>query len=183
MNQSAITVRYAKAFFSLAKEKNLQETLKSDIELIFSVCEKSSDFVMLLESPVVKTMKKVELFTLIFGEKIHSYTFNFLKLIAEKKREAYIPNICLYFLSLIRKEQNIKTAVLTTASEIEVDTVKKIEKLIEKKLNAKVELSSKVNPNIIGGLILRLEDKQCDASVATQLKKIKQTLIETEIKQ
>jgi len=183
MDQSAITVRYAKAFFSLAKEKNLQETLKSDVELIFSICEKSSDFILLLETPIVKTMKKVELFTLIFSGKIHDHTLNFLKLIAENKREIYIPGICRNFLSLTRKDQNIKTAVLTTASEIETDTVKKIKKLIEKELGTKIELSTKVNSNIIGGLILRLEDKQCDASVTTQLKKIKQTLLETELKQ
>ena len=182
MNQSAITVRYAKAFFSLAKEKNLQEILKSDMELIFSICEKSSDFILMLKSPVVKTMKKIELFTLIFSGKIHDYTHKFLKLIAENKRETYIPDICRNFLSLARKDQNIKTAVLTTASEIETDTVKKIEKIMEKELNAKIELSTKVNPNIIGGMILRLEDKQCDASVTTQLKKIKQTFLETELK-
>ena len=183
MAQSAITVRYAKAFFSLAKEKNLQDTLKSDIELIFSVCEKSSDFTLLLENPIVKTRRKVELFTLIFSDKIHSHTHNFLKIIAENKRENHIPDICRNFLSLVRKDQNIKTAVITTASELEADTVKKIEKLLEKELNAKIELSTKINPNIIGGMILRLEDKQCDASIAAQLKKIKQTLLETELKQ
>ena len=183
MGQSAITVRYAKAFFSLAKEKNIQETLKSDIELIFSVCESSSDFILLLESPIVKTMKKVELFKLIFSDKIHNYTHNFLKLIAENKREAYIPGICMNFLSLTRKDQNIQTAILTTATEIEVNTVEKIKKTIEKNTGTQIELSTKINPNIIGGLILRLEDKQYDASVATQLKKIKKTLLETELKQ
>ena len=183
MAQSAITVRYAKAFFSLAKEKNLQDTLKSDMELIASVCEKSSDFTLLLENPIVKTMRKVELFSLIFSEKIHSYTLNFLKIIAENKREIYIPGICRNFLSLVRKDQNITTAVVTTASELEADTVKKIEKFLEKGLNTRIELSTKVNPNIIGGMILRLEDKQCDASIAAQLKKIKQTLLETELKQ
>ena len=152
MNQSAIAVRYAKALFSLAKEQNLQETLKSDIELIFSVCEKSSDFILLLENPVVKTMKKVELFNLIFSGKIHEHTLNFLKLIAENKREIYIPGICRNFLSLIRKDQNIKTAVLTTASEIDDGTIKKIKTLIEKELGAKIELSEKLNSNITNGL-------------------------------
>ncbi|MDR2911573.1 MAG: ATP synthase F1 subunit delta [Bacteroidales bacterium] len=182
MNQSAITIRYAKAFFTFAKEKDLRETLKSDMELIFSICEKSSDFILLLESPVVTKMKKTELFVHMFDGNIHSHTLNFLKLIVENKRESHIPGICRNFLSLIREDQNIKTAVLITASEIEIDTIKKIEKLIEKDLDVKLELSTKVNPDIIGGMILRLEDKQCDASVATQLKKIKQTLLETELK-
>lgn len=182
MDQSAITVRYAKAFYSLAKEKNLQETLKSDIELVYSVCTNSPDFMLLLESPIVKTSKKIELLTSIFSKKVNEFTVSFLKLIAENKREIHIPGICRNFLALTRKDQNIKAAILTTATEIDADTVKKIEKLMEKELDAKVELSTKVNSEIIGGMILRLEDKQYDASVATQLKKIKQTLLETELK-
>lgn len=53
---------------------------------------------------------------------------------------------------------------------------------MEKELAAKIELSTQVNPDIIGGMILRLDDKQYDASIATQLKKVKQTLLETELK-
>ena len=71
MDQSAITVRYAKAFFSTAKEKNLLDTLKKDIQLVLEICENSADFILLLESPVVKTSKKVELIRSIFSKKIY----------------------------------------------------------------------------------------------------------------
>ena len=71
MNQSAITVRYAKAFFALAKEKDLLGNLKADVELILSVCDNSADFIRLLESPTVKSSKKAELINLIFAEKIN----------------------------------------------------------------------------------------------------------------
>jgi F-type H+-transporting ATPase subunit delta len=84
-------------------------------------------------------------------------------------------------LDLTRKDQNIKSAVLTTAAEIDAGTIKKVETLLGKELAATVELSTSVNPDILGGLVLRLDDKQYDASVATQLKKIKQSLLETEL--
>ena len=58
MNQSAIAVRYAKAFFSLAKEKKLLEILKTDIELVFNICQDSTDFILLLEKPHRKNIKK-----------------------------------------------------------------------------------------------------------------------------
>lgn len=182
MDQSAITVRYAKAFFSIAKEKNMLDTLKKDIQLVFRVCEKSSDFVLLLKSPVVKTSKKIELISTIFKTKIHESSLQFLILITRNKREVHIPGICRNFLSLSRKDQNIRSAVVTTATEIKKDTISKIETLIAKELNAKIELTSEVNADIIGGMILRLDDKQYDASIATQLKKIKQQLLETELK-
>ncbi|HSH19482.1 MAG TPA: ATP synthase F1 subunit delta [Draconibacterium sp.] len=181
MNISTIRVRYAKAFFSLAKEKKMLDTLKADIEKVFNVCNHSADFVLLLESPVISTSKKTELITKIFKAEINTITLNFLLLIASNKREAYIPEICRNFLGLIRKYQNIKSAVLITASEINSKTIEKIRTLMEKELDAKVELASQVDSEIIGGLILRIGDKQYDSSVITQLRKIKQQLLNAEI--
>ena len=182
MDQSAINVRYAKAFFSTAKEKELLDTFKKDIQLVLEICESSSDFILLLESPVVKTSKKAELIKNIFNKKVHEITLKFLLLITENKREVHIPGICRNFLSLTRKDQNIRSAVITTATEINKETIGKIKELIAKELNAKIELSSEINADIIGGIILRIDDKQYDASVSTQLKKIKQKLLDTEIK-
>jgi len=181
MSISAIRVRYAKAFFLLAKEKKMLNTLKTDIQSVFDVCSLSPDFINLIESPVIKTSKKAELITAIFKTEIHQLTLNFLVLITNNKRENYIPGICRNFLEMTREDQNIKSAVLITASEINPKTNDKIRNLLEKELNATVELNCKTNPEIIGGLILRIDDRQYDSSVATQLRKIKQKLLETEI--
>lgn len=182
MDISAIRVRYAKAFFSLAKEKKMVEALRTDIEKVFDVCKKSSDFILLLESPVISTLKKTELIAKIFKSEVNPITLNFLLLITNNKREVYIPGICRNFLDLIRKDQNIKSAVLVTASEINKSTIGKIKELIEKELDAKLELECQIEPEIIGGVILRIDDKQYDASVTTQLKKIRKNLLESEIK-
>ncbi|MEZ5104246.1 MAG: ATP synthase F1 subunit delta [Draconibacterium sp.] len=182
MDQSAISVRYAKAFFATAKEKKLLDVLKSDIQLVLETCDKSTDFILLLESPVVKSSKKSKLITSVFEGKVHELTMNFLMLIVENKREVYIPGICRNFLALCRKDQNIKSAVLITANEMSEKTIEKVGKLLEKELKTKVELSTQVNEDIVGGLIIRLEDTQFDASVATQIRKIKQKLLESEIK-
>lgn len=182
MSISAIRVRYAKAFFTLAKEKNMLEQLKTDIQNIFDICNQSADFIHLIESPVVTTTKKSELITKIFKGQINSLTLNFLLLITGNKREVYIPGICRNFLELTRKDQNIKSAVMITATEISAGTVEKIREIMAIELNATIELACQVEPGIIGGLILRIDDKQYDSSVNTQLKKIKQTLLESEIK-
>jgi F-type H+-transporting ATPase subunit delta len=182
MNTSTIRVRYAKAFFSVAKEKKMMETLKADVQKVLDLCKQSKELVLLLESPVVSTSKKIELINKIFKQEINSVTLNFLLLIMKNKREAFIPGICINFLDLIRKDQNIKTAVLTTATKVDDKILAKIKAMMEKELNSKVEISGKVDAEIIGGLILRVEDKQFDSSVTTQLKKIKQHLLETEVK-
>jgi F-type H+-transporting ATPase subunit delta len=182
MNESIITSRYAKALFSLAKEKELLNRLKVDIESVLAVCNQSVEFILFLESPVVKTSKKIKLISEIFSGTIHELSLKFLILIAENKRESYIPGVCRNFLDLIRKNMGIKTAVMTTASELSAATYEKVKFILEKEMDSKIELTGKVNPEIIGGMILRVDDKQFDASLATQLKKIKTTFLETEIK-
>lgn len=182
MDQSTINVRYSKAFFETAKEKKLMDTFKDDIELVSSVCKSSKDFNLLLESPVVKSSKKKELVKAIFSGKVHELTLNFLQLIIENKRENHIPGICLTFLDMVRTNQNIKSAVITTATEIEPAILEKVRLLLEKELDARIELSSTVKPDIIGGIVLRIDDKQYDASIASQLRKIKQKLLESELR-
>lgn len=182
MNESLISARYAKAFFETAKEKKLIEVFKTDIQLVLDVCLKSTDFNLLLESPVVKTSKKEELLSSIFEGKINKLTMNFLLLIVKNKREIHIPGISRNFLALARKDQNIKSATLITATKMTAETLAEIGKILEKQLKAKVELSSQVDAEIIGGLVLRIDDKQYDASVATQISKIKQKLLESELK-
>ena len=182
MDQSKINVRYAKAFFTLAKEKGLTTELRQDADLITSVCESSSDFVLMLESPVVKTSKKAEALKLIFEDKVNVLSLNFLLLITENKRENYIPGIFRNLEDLYRHEEGIKSAVLTSAQPLNDALVLQVRKALESEFNAKVELKQKVDVKLIGGFVLRVEDKQYDASLSTQLKKIREQLLQTELK-
>lgn len=182
MDLSTINVRYAKAFFSTAKEKKLLDTLSTDIQLITEVCNNSADFILLLQSPVIKVSKKEKLIAEIFKGKVHELTLNFLVLIVRNRREAHIPGICRNFLDLTRKDQNIKSVLLVTAVKVPATILEKISTLLEKQLKCKIEITGKVDENMIGGMVLRLDDIQYDASVATQIKKIKQNLLESELK-
>jgi len=182
MNQSKINVRYAKAFFTLAKEKGLTLELREDARLIASVCASSNDFNLMLESPVVKTSKKIEVLKHIFEGKINVLSLNFLLLISENKRENYIPGIFRNLEDLYRQEEGIKSAVLTSAQPLNESVVLQIQKILEAEFNAKVELSQKVDDRLIGGFVLRVEDRQYDASLSTQLKKIREQLLHTELK-
>lgn len=177
MNSSTITVRYATAAFSLGKEQDMLAALKNDMELVSAVCRESADFMLLLKSPVVKTSEKLKIIKLIFENKISELSLNFLNLITGNNREIYIPDIARNVLGMIRREKNIKTAVITTAQAIDEEILRKAEKAIESELQARVELSGKVNPQIIGGIILRIDDKQYDASISAQLKKLKNEML------
>ncbi|HEX7585510.1 MAG TPA: ATP synthase F1 subunit delta [Prolixibacteraceae bacterium] len=182
MDQSKINIRYAKAFFMLAKEKGLTTELRKDAGLIANVCETSSDFNLLLDSPVVKTSNKVKAIKSVFEGRVNILMVNFLVLITENNREKYIPGIFRNLEDLYRQEEGIKSAVLTSAQPMDKAIVLQVKRILENEFNAKVELSQKVDEKLIGGFVLRVEDKQYDASISTQLKKIREQLLQTELK-
>jgi F-type H+-transporting ATPase subunit delta len=182
MDQSKINVRYAKAFFTLAKDKGLTKELRIDAGLIAGVCAKSIDFGLLLNSPVVKTSAKVKAIQSIFDGKVNVLTLNFLVLITENRREKHIPGIFRNLEELYRQEEGIKTAVVTSSQLLNDSILLQVKQILEKEFKSKVELSQKVNNELIGGFVLRVGDQQYDASISTQLKKIKEQLLQTELK-
>lgn len=182
MDQSKINVRYARAFFSLAKEKGLMDALQEDVATILAVCESSSDFNRLIDSPVIASSGKIKAIKSIFGGKVNAHTLNFLALITQNMREKFIPSIFRDLREMYRKSQGISSAVLTTARQLDDSIVEQIRRELETVSGGKVELSQSINPDLIGGFVLRMDDKQYDASVSTQLKRIKESLLHTEMK-
>ena len=177
MDESSISVRYARALFELSEEEKNLSALKNDTELIANVCNSSPEFMQLLKNPVVKASQKIHIVLLIFKEKIDGLTLDFLKLVIQNKREIFITSICRNILSLIKEAKGIKTVILTTATGIDEKSLDNITKILEEELGSTVEISGKINPRILGGMILRIDDKQYDASIAARLSKIKKELL------
>jgi F-type H+-transporting ATPase subunit delta len=181
MDESAISVRYARAIFALGKEQNMLSSIKNDMEIISAACKQSVEFNYLLKSPVIQTSEKIRILRQIFSQSVTEASMNLLELVTKNKREIFLESICRNVLAMIRKEKNIKTAVITTSRELNQETMQLIIKILEKELGSLVELTERVNQKIIGGLILSIDDKQYDASVATRLKQIRQQLIQTSL--
>lgn len=177
MNYSAIAVRYAKALFALANEKNLLQEIQEDIKYLYSVCQSEAQFIRLLEYPVIPASKKTEIFNRIFSDKIRKETLLFLELIAQKRREPYLPSMAHYFLHLYKEKSGIKTVTFTSVSPISDNARKNIAEVLKKYYKADIELIEQTNENLIGGYILRVDDEQYDASVLNQLQKIKREFI------
>ena len=177
MNESLITVRYAKAFYELASEKNILQNVRRDMEFILSLAAEVEDFRFLLSSPLIKGTEKNKIFSVLFNGQVDSITMSLLALLIENKREAYLEGICRYFLRHYKKEQGIMEAAITTAFPLSKDITKKINDFVARHFSARIELSEQVNPSIIGGFVLRVEDQQINASISSQLNRIKRELI------
>ena len=177
MNDSKISVRYAKALFlSALEEKNLDSVIK-DVDLI-NTSFKVEGFKEMLESPVVKTSEKKALAEKVYAKNVSDLTLRFLDLILSNKREVYLQGILRNFTQMYRQHMGIKNAELTVAAEVTKEYHKKFLDLLEKVFDSKMKLNNKINPDIIGGFILKVDDEQFDASISTSLSRIKKNLLE-----
>jgi F-type H+-transporting ATPase subunit delta len=179
MNESKITVRYAKALFSLAKENKTFEALKSDMETLFQCVREVPELNAMLRSPVIKLAEKYMIFENTFKDSFSPVTLSFIKIVLERRREEYLEGIARYFLSLIKREQGVKQAELVTAVPLNEALRKSILNFIHKRFKSEVELSEVVDEKLIGGFVLRVGDQQIDASIASKLERIKKSLIST----
>jgi len=177
MNESKITVRYAKALFSLARDEKAFDALKSDMELLYQCIRELPELQYVMQSPVIKVSDKIKLFDTTFKDTFSPLTLSFIRMVLERRRDEYLAGIARYFLSLIKSEQGVQHAELVTAVPLNEALRKSILSFIHKKFNTKVDLHEQVDETLIGGFILRVGDQQVDASISSKLDRIKKSLI------
>ena len=177
MNESQISVRYAKAFFSLVKTGNKIDSAYKDIELILDVMKNTKALEMAFENPVIQTSKKLSILSEIFESHISEITFNFLKTIFENKRQIFLKRILLNVQQYCKAEKGIKSALLTTAVPISDKIKGELTRKINESYQCNTELSEKIDEDIIGGFVLQIDDVQYNASLRLQLNNIKNKLV------
>lgn len=178
MNQSKISVRYAKAFYEFGEEKKVLTTLVDDAKMLassFAEIKELRDFVL---NPIVKPSDKKTFVQSLLSKKVSTDTIQFLNMVIENKRELYIEDMLRNFLEMYRKNSGITSVTLTSAQAFSPAQKKTITAFVEKEYNTKVELIEKTDASLLGGFILRIEDLQYDASVKTKLYALKKELLE-----
>ena len=178
MGTLLIAQRYAKALFDLSVEMNVVEDVKSDMELILSVCSSNKDFMLMLKSPVIRHEKKISVIEKVFTNEISELSLRYLRIITRKKREKFISNIALEFISIYKKFKNIFVLHLESAEALSDDIRKKVVALLEDKTKGTIELHEEVKKELIGGFVFSYDNNKYDASIAYQLKKMKKSVAE-----
>ena len=174
MSISRIASRYANSLFELAQSEGKLDKVHQDILYVREVTL-LPDFASVMKNPLIKEEKKEAIFHAVFHNKVEKVTLNTLMIMAEHNREAYLLDFCRIFHFMFNEEKHISTVILTTAVEMSKPMVDNI--LAEFKANgliqAEVELSTKVDPSIIGGFILKFKDQVYNASIAYKLDQLR----------
>lgn len=172
MNNGKISIRYAKALLSSAKEAKVEEKVYSEMVTLESAFSQINLLKQAMSNPTLTKEEKIKLLNSIFNNKTSNLTKSFISLVVDHGREDYFYRIALSYQDLYRKDKNIVVTHLTTAVEADDKIKKQIIKSVEVSENSKVELRTEINPDIIGGYILDIEGKRLDASIIRQLSKL-----------
>ncbi len=168
--------RYAKALFELAQEKNLVDEVHQDFKKFLKLVEESSDLRAFLNLPMDRERERllVDLLKTRFTDQF----FNFVLLVLKNKRFHLFEPILNEFERQIDSLKHRISAVAVTAVPLPEAKLAEMTREIGGYLKAEVRLENEVDPSIIGGIILRLDDKIFNASLAEQFKKLKSHLIQ-----
>ncbi|MBM3424755.1 MAG: ATP synthase F1 subunit delta [Bacteroidetes bacterium] len=168
-------IRYATALMELSLAQGKMERIEKDLSRFEQVVHTSNDFRTFLNSPVIRDDKKIAIYQQILTD-FDELTMGFFSLVTKNGREQLLPEIARQFHRLLEKHRDIVSGLITTASALDAETKQAIIRKVSSSFNGNLSLKEEVDPSLIGGFIIRIDDKQIDASVASKLKQLKQEL-------
>jgi len=173
MSVYRIASRYAKSLLGLASEQGKLEEVNNDMLLFSQMIEENRGFLLLLKSPVVPHDKKLTILHQVFDGKVNGLTLSIFKILAKKHREQYLPAIATEFHHQYNVKKGIAEATVTTTFPIDAKLRAEFEAVVTSISGKKVELTEKVEEDLIGGFILKIGDSQIDDSINSRLKALK----------
>jgi F-type H+-transporting ATPase subunit delta len=181
MSESKVAARYAKALLDLALEQNQLDAIAGNMKDFLDTIRKNPQLDVLLKSPVITGDHKMAVVKRVFEKSYHKNTIAFFDILIRKNRSYYVKGAVQAFMHLYKIHNKIITASIKTAQPINDNLTNEVKQFIEKYSGKKVELTSSIDPRLIGGLVIQMEDKLFDASISGKLSKVKHDLLNSYI--
>ena len=176
MKDIRVAKPYARALYDAAVEQDALAPIVADIGRLRELIEGAEEFTQLIHSPILSPQFKSETFQQLFTDTMQPLTVNFFKLLALKQRERYLVAIMDVFSAIVDEAAGRLVATVTTAVPITAEQEERLAQQLSTYSGKQVRLETITDPQIQGGFIVQLEDTVFDASVATQLQRLKQQL-------
>ena len=181
MLNKSVARRYAEAFFSIAREAKQVDEFELELDKVMEIIEGTENLKDYLAHLLIPAKAKKEGIGKIFAGNISQVTLNFLMMIIDKRREAYIPVIVEEYKELADEARNIMKAQLISAQEVSADEMKVLAEKLSVSTGKTVQLQQTVDPALIGGIKIRMQDQIIDATVAKRLEMLKEKLKQVKI--
>jgi F-type H+-transporting ATPase subunit delta len=177
MSESTVALRYAKSLIDLAQEKQVVEAVYQDMLLFKTVADENRGLMLALKSPVVRHDKKLAILEGVFKSRVHPVSDAIFKVIAQKNREGIMSSIAEEFVKLYDERKGIVKDFITSSMPLTPELRKQFTDIVADATGKTVQLEEKVDEKLIGGYVLRVGDRQVDASIRKQLNDLKLKLL------
>lgn len=168
--------RYAEALFEVAKEIDKLEQFREDIKAISDIFENEPQLKAIFQHPKLSKNEKKDIISSLFKGRASQEVINLLYIVIDKSREAHLKDISDEYIKLYNEQMGIVEAKALTAVAMTEEEKLKLQSKLSEKLGKKVILSNMVNKEIMGGVLLKIEDKVIDSSIKGRIEDIQKNL-------
>jgi F-type H+-transporting ATPase subunit delta len=175
MSSTRAAIRYAKAILDLASSKNVAEAVNNDMKTIATTINGNQELNTFIQNPTIKVEVKESAVLEVFAD-TNGVTKGLFHLLFENKRFEILGEIASEYNNLFDESNGIEVAKVTTAVAMDATLEAKVLAKIATFSDKKITVENIIDPAIIGGFILRIGDKQYNASVANRLQVLKREL-------
>jgi len=173
---AGVAKRYAQAALAVAKEHGQLTHWEQRLRDLIQVAE-DADLEEFVENPAIPLEAKVQVIERLFPDEDDRYLRNLLILLLERGRWHQLRDVVEAFQQLLREERGVLDVELVTAVPLEEAEIERVRQQLETRLGRPVQLRTTVDPELLGGAVLRIGDEVFDASVRTQLTGLRRQLI------
>lgn len=169
---SRAAIRYAKAILDIAIVNKTAEAVNNDMKTIIAATSENAELKDFFANPTIKGEVKLNVVKEVFPS-VQNETNGLFQLLLANKRFEILPAIASQYLAQFDKANGIETAVVTTAFPITAEIEEQVLHKLKEFSNGTITIKNVVDSSIIGGFVLRMGDKQYNASVANKLQQLK----------
>ena len=173
-----ISIRYARALLTFANDTGQATSVYPEALTLYRNVQEIGELRRLMDEPILTREEKLDILTKASGGNLSDTMRKFLTLVLKNKREKFLMYILQSFIELYRKQEKIRVGKLTTAVPIAPEEVERIRRIVVDHAGGTAEFTTKVDPSIEGGFIFEINTYRLNASVADQMRRIRQQFIE-----
>ena len=164
---------YARALMSVAQGNNLTEQSGEDVRSLLNVLQTSEQFRDFLANPFINAEDKKAVIGRVMGDSVNPSIRNFLMLLVDRRRIILLEGICQQYLTLLRQLNQTVLAEVTSAVELNESQQQSVRDKVISMTNARsVEIETKIDRDLIGGVIIKVGSQVVDASIRGQLRRL-----------
>lgn len=163
--------------FGVAQQHGNVEVVNNDLQFVRQTIQESRELRMLLEHPLVRNGDKKQIVSQLWESRIQPITFNFLRLLLDKRRIMALDAVALRFSQMLAAQKRQVGVTLTTAMDLDAAEIASLRAELERQWSREVIMEAKVDPEILGGAVLQIGDQVVDGSLRARLNALKANLV------